>query len=439
MAMIFDGVLLKKNVDKVQPKKKYDIVIQNNHKWYHYQKKNDVCISLEDVMESKQETDKYMVCYEEIHRLYTVFDNIDIFIKYLEKINKKYWHFYEVINGNQRQKIYFDIDIEVINKCVYDKITKDVISTEADIFCEGLLSNTVNQIEETLLGYGIMIDVSRDIIIFSSSDDKKKSFHIIVDNYYVQNNIDNRNIVNEILGDINNKYTQFIDNNVYSKNQQFRLYKSQKYRSSRVKRVIWEWNYFDELIRYDCGEIKEKDSKFYKIIKFNTIFKNSSISYVNNCRLIEVNDVSPKINNNLPNYSSIIIDKIILTELINRLPVELFQIYEINKIINNLILLKRKVVGYCNICARIHEYENGYLILSNNGIVTFSCRRNKDVYKKVADLTDILNQKIINNHAEKIVKLLHSNESQLDENNKSKPPKLTDSKQTELRKGIIKF
>ncbi len=55
----------------------------------------------------------------------------------------------------------------------------------------------------------------------------------------------------------------------------------------------------------------------------------------------------------------------------------LFQIYELYKVEDNKILLKRKCENFCTLCNRSHESDNGYLEIDENTNVYFHCRRNK--------------------------------------------------------------
>jgi hypothetical protein len=45
----------------------------------------------------------------------------------------------------------------------------------------------------------------------------------------------------------------------------------------------------------------------------------------------------------------------------------------------NVIVLDRIKPSYCNICKRIHEHENGYVIVIDDEQIWYSCRRGKGI------------------------------------------------------------
>ena len=92
----------------------------------------------------------------------------------------------------------------------------------------------------TLNDFNVIIDISTDILIFTSHNENKKSYHIIIDHYYHMNNLEAKAFYNEIISKISPNFTKFIDHSVYSSIQQYRIVGSQKVNSNRPKIIKLE-------------------------------------------------------------------------------------------------------------------------------------------------------------------------------------------------------
>lgn len=126
-----------------------------------------------------------------------LFDDYNEYHSYLS--NQKDKCFYELINGIQR--IYFDIDID--NKNDYkDNFDDDI-------------SSFINHIKS------IYKDAS--INVYTSHRINKLSYHIVITNIYVYDNIQCRARVDEIIKDFDKPIKKYFDTNIYRRYQQLRL------------------------------------------------------------------------------------------------------------------------------------------------------------------------------------------------------------------------
>ncbi|MCK9607570.1 MAG: hypothetical protein M0R33_14105 [Methylomonas sp.] len=156
--------------------------------------------------------------------------------------------YHEVIFGDCRQKIKFDVDISVKDIVLYEKMR--------DMGYE-LIDNLINAIHSYFEDCGISL-MQRDIILCSScydedvsslSDDAKKggllekvSFHVVVDKS-VNSNIEAKRICEAIIQRIPQEFRQFIDAGVNKRIQNLRILGERPFKegkmSPRVKRVVF--------------------------------------------------------------------------------------------------------------------------------------------------------------------------------------------------------
>jgi hypothetical protein len=294
-------------------------------------------------------------------RLFNRFSNVDKFMEYIQRIPIEKWHFFEYILGFQKQKLYFDIDI----KEPKPNVVKD------------LLDYLVNAIKLVLAKKDVNILLSKDILIFSSNskDGSRYSYHVILDNYYLDNNEENKSLAMEILSMIPQHLNYYIDNSMYSQKQQLRMLYSSKVNSGRVKIHVSNWEH--------CGLIINQN------IPANELFRRSCVTVTDYCTKINNIVFEVKcIDNTHKKLLSSVFEKIKSSEL--------FRIYEVDKREGNLICLRRKCPGMCTICNRVHEHENAYLVVRSDGGVYFYCRRNNNKNKLIAVLDEISDEEALN-------------------------------------------
>lgn len=260
---------------------------------------------------------------------------------------------YEIIKGDVSQKIYADIDIELVD----DPLDSNFSHSKEEKY---QISNTITEAYiESLIKIVPSIKKS-DIMVFNSHSNKKRSFHIIVDRWYVQSASHNKELFKNIMENIPLEYRKYFDYTMYKSIQYFRIFLSTKCGKNRYKMLdneksTWnsDWNF-------------NNPAEFIK-----EIFLSSLITYTCSCFLIPIeikemtnNVVSREIDEKT--YSHII-------KAFNNFPDR--NAFEILKERDTCILLLRRRPTYCSVCQRTHENENPFLFVGPSGRIYFNCRR----------------------------------------------------------------
>lgn len=251
--------------------------------------------------------------------------------------NKENGHFYEVIKGNQMQKIFFDLDMEISEL------------------------GTINPYDvlESLIESVIKLGVNKNSILVCETQcnlKKKYSFHVIILRAVLT--CDHaRRFAEMTIEQMHQDYSKFIDKSVYSKNRQLRLVWSSKLRTNssienpKIKKIneeyssckFYQFEIFNILMtlitNIDGLELFSIEIKEKKIKKYDLIFKDHHYS-----------DIQALI----PDYAT-------------------FERQE-----ENFVILKRICPSFCVVCQRIHHYENPYLIIREDGFVELCCRRSHE-------------------------------------------------------------
>jgi len=243
------------------------------------------------------------------------------------------------------------------------------------------------------------LDLARDVLIYSSHGSSKKSFHVIVNNYCHYDNKEARRLYDLVFERLSNhinpgetcsmgkKYPhlrKWIDPNVYSSKQQFRILGSQKVRSNRPKILEKVWYYQGNPIEHKYVETPESPGHEMILQLEESLVSNTSSCNILPSFLDETNPSNTLGSNILCRDVEDISMELAVRALklcaakanitINdpKFP------YKINSIRGGLVLLKRIRPSRCQICKRIHEYENPYLIIVGSEdikTVFFDCRR----------------------------------------------------------------
>lgn len=378
--------------------------------WHYFLVPNQQYTSLIDKIGEELILQKFVVCLNipssngKNKHFFTAFDSHLDFIHYIKNIPREQWCFFEVILGDQPQKLYFDIELYVSDLSPHENV---------DSFCNRLLTNLVSRIIDTFNEHNVNLNIDRDILLFSSSNNIKKSYHVIVDNYAVINNIENKALAGEILNGFPQEYSKFIDKSMYSSKQQLRLFQSQKPGSGRPKIFVGEWMYGSDLIKYPYQSTNASDDYIKEAFKFTTLFSSSCVTVTSNCKIISI---SPKIQTQQKIFKSS--DEgdcdIMTEEVIKAIPMRInpaiLQIYSIYKTTGSLISLKRQKPAKCTLCNRIHENENAFLRVSRLGKVYFHCRRNDQQSRIVADVSDLIpGADLTQNHALALINNIKKN------------------------------
>ncbi|MEM3063420.1 MAG: phage/plasmid primase, P4 family, partial [Nitrososphaerota archaeon] len=183
---------------------------------------------------------------------FTIFESPQGIEDQILKLKKEDRVFYECVRGPQ--KMHVDIDIaqedvdNFINKNLLTPITLDQLADELfPKIIDGLL---------TFEDYCNGPLYPEDLVICSSHRERKKSWHILINNYYFPNEIYTKYLYQKLIEYLkeNSKFDirvleKFIDRNVYSRMQQWRLTGCHKINCDNTKEIVNEWKYNDRIIK----------------------------------------------------------------------------------------------------------------------------------------------------------------------------------------------
>lgn len=301
-----------------------------NREWYYNYIKKEGKLTLSDIYTEEEVNDGLLISLRyKGSKLFSLFRDYIEFLEYNDKVIESKRCFFEVILGQKKQKPRFDIDIEKVGNLeeMGNKVVTKLINTFVDIIQD--------------------IDFKKDLMIFTSHSDTKRSFHIVINNYYHNNNLEAREFYNIIKSKIDGKYSKYIDHAVYSKFQQFRVLGSQKEDSNRPKIQLMS----------------------FKKLTFSPVtFRESLVTYTKNCKYIKGIVVKESLCHNIDglDLSSNTID-----EIMKLIPDETLTISNVK---GQMIMLRNNKGYYCSACDTTHEHENPFMLLIGNSVF-FNCRR----------------------------------------------------------------
>lgn len=283
---------------------------------------------------------------------YLVFDTPAQFKFFMESLSPEERTFEEVIYGDRKQRIKFDIDIEIDKLNLYIK-DNDIKNTQEETVSM-ILNETINAILEEFIeiytcGFlkaNIPIDklnlTNEDILITSSSSHEKYSFHLYLapKKFCVPNSNDAHILTKFIIKAVSHK---FIDAGVNKSIQNLRITGNHKPNNKRVKEIIGAGEWLDTIVSYFDDEVEvlpPLDPNGDVIIKPN----------------------------------SIPLDNIIAEEAL-KIAAPYIKNFTVRKIENNNILLNRLKPTNCIFCNRIHDNDNTLYININSPKVYLACWR----------------------------------------------------------------
>ena len=308
-------------------------------KWYNFLIRNETNKYL--LQYEKVSSSSLIICQETETRKFCKFKTYFDFYKYIStNVNINYHCFYEVIFGHLPQKIYFDIDIPILEEEITYLESKNILLE--------LITCIKNEIPCIL---------DSDIMIFNSHGPNKYSYHIVVDNWCFLDNKLNKLFYKIIMEKYPQKYHKFIDDSMYKSIQQFRIYNSHKWNTSRTKYLDVNSKWILDTSIYSDENLKE----LY-------ILGSSLISNISNCKILPF--YKEKIEN-IINYEILDVN---IDKIINKCKTMMNFPFNFVKTENNLIILERMEKSYCKACDRIHDNIDPYLIVIDN-TVYLNCRR----------------------------------------------------------------
>lgn len=303
---------------------------------------------------------KLIIKYDDKNGFYkfTVFESPWELYQHIFSLPKYLRTFFEVVTNLTCRKPHFDIDFVVNNPKELDDI--DVIS-EVVSGCQKVMNNK--------------LDLAEDIIVLQSHGWKEKaykvSYHIIIDNYYLQTEKHAKEFCKNVMACMND-YHEYIDDKIYSSIRQFRLIGNCKYKSNRFLHHVSKWNYFGTPIT----SIKRDDYRLF----FSTL-----VGVTGHCQKIEIELPKKELEYNSHEARD---DEV--SDAMEKLH-DYFKTHDIEAefrvrdVQNSLIILDRVESSLCPVCNVIHDSENPYLILTKDKEVLFNCRRS-DRFINIGDV-----------------------------------------------------
>lgn len=307
-----------------------------------------------------------IVCFINYHgqRLFGYFRSYIEFAKYQLNIPNPHRTFFEIILGHIPQKPHFDLDFKLSE-------------LSPDIDPEMVKDRLVEVIIKTLAGDGVKLDLTRDLLLFTSHGSKKKSYHVIIDNYAHKDNLEAKAFYQTIVKLLPENEQKYIDHSVYGPTQNFRMVGSQKLNSNRPKKLETCWNYQGQEIKYCYPEIPD-DERHLMVIELEV----SLVSYTLECMPLPSFVPETKLPGGMSVMDSDFDEEVgqqafqLLAEA-GGVPTNSPKFpYGYRHMQGNLVILKRLMPSYCRICQRVHENENPYLIINPITLkIYFHCRR----------------------------------------------------------------
>jgi hypothetical protein len=302
-------------------------------------------------------------------RLYSVFKSYLEFGMFQLKLPQHERCFYEIILGESNQKPHFDIDIDIKADGNNNNNNNNIIDGNK------VTNNLITAILTVLSEKGIDLNLSTDILVYTSHGKEKQSYHVVINNYCHVNNMEAKAFYNEVINHVPEEDRQWLDSAVYSPTQQFRIVGSQKIGSDRTKILHKKWEYNGSIIEHRYPE--NPDSPEHEMVMN---LEASIVGFTGNCKFLPVFVLDEPVKEYVDCDDVETKDAIAAIQLVasagkisvhdSRFP------YKFAGINGPVIMLKRIRPSKCKICQRVHEHENPYLlIMGEEKNVYFFCRR----------------------------------------------------------------
>jgi len=302
-----------------------------------------------------------------LFRLYSLFKTYIDFARYCLKLPQHMRCFYEVIIGEFIQKPHFDLDLDLEENNLSEEQVKEIFN------------NLINSIVDEFKNKSLELDLSRDVCVYSSHGKTKRSYHIVINNFCHANNHEAKAFYYCIMEKLPPEYVKngWVDDSVYSLSQQFRCLGSQKFEKNRIKKLVEEWSFNDEIIKHKYIEEPEDENHLF-LIQLEESLVGARTS---TCKILPSYE-TPKEYKETTFESTETLDYVKTKQILDifaasvglkwgdsRIP------YKFDKVEGPFIILKRTKPSKCKICYRIHEHQNPYLLLTPSGDIYFHCRR----------------------------------------------------------------
>lgn len=327
---------------------------------YIYQPDSTIPVLSGDVLNNNYSRDeiceKFVTRYESNKKSsYRVFQSQSKFLSFLEACPEEQRCYHEVIFGWQKQKLKFDLDMEMP--------AIDAFQQDSSASRQEKANEILNVVLESITDMFFMIYFTDcDILICNSSSKDKFSYHIIITSHYVNDCTNAKMFTKNVLNAIPRGYKQFVDHNVNKQTQNFRMVNCHKAKSNRFKRIY---------ATYEDNKVTLIPTKLQKEYIELTI-----ITDVSKC--VELpSRVEETVNKTHAEFTADDIDRILEIAAAN---VSDFSSHRMNKTNGRMITFMRSEPSYCEVCERTHHTDNSMILFApiNDNVcdVFLKCRRN---------------------------------------------------------------
>ena len=317
----------------------------------------------------------YIICFtpppgflkgHEIKRLFAFFDSHVEIYEYLQKFETHNRCFYEVIFGELPQKPHFDIDVNS-----EDILPGDDMNYVARLLCDSVVLSC----QEQLLEMGVVLDFSRDLLMYSSNGENKKSYHIVINNACHSNNKEAEAFYFLVMQKVKQRgperYSFCVDPKVYSRKQQFRMIGCTKAGAARQK-IFLESFWIGEC---EYKHVYDEDVTEPGMLIL-TMIRESLVSFVSGCSFL------PNLlkENTYHRYESEDMEEDQVGECMKLLKGngELCRggtcPFSFISMKGSIISLKRERPSFCPLCNKTHQHENPYILTTQSRVI-WNCRR----------------------------------------------------------------
>ena len=358
------------------------------HQWFYHLRSKNGNSGLLSYFNSDQIATGLIVCYtptsmydfatqsyiklDKEQYLFGYFRCYADFWLYSQSIYPKYRCFHEVVLGSHNQKPHFDIDID-----------KSKINTDLKTIANKVLYACLKSIVIVLQKNGVVINNDQDILIYSSSNDTKASYHIVINHWYHSNNLEAQGFMEDVIAYIlaekllSRDECVFIDKQVYSSTQNFRIVDCNKFGKNRIKKFIPQMSFAsDSSLNYKHIFVEEKTNPYEDIEKYSrVVLYESLLTFTHACKpLPNFAKIVPRSDNNCNSeFFEDVVD--IVMDNLNSL-FKGSSPYEYQEIKDMTLILKRidNCTDFCPICKVNHDKIGAYVTLFNNQFY-FGCYR----------------------------------------------------------------
>jgi len=293
--------------------------------------------------------------------------------------------FHEVIIGSNLQKIKFDIDIESeisgeieiggesTNEIIIANINVIIIAN-INVIIDSIIEEFDSQYQITLTYEDILVSDSSGIIYKKDVKFWKYSYHIIINNYYVQNNIEAGNFTDLIYQKLPEYIQPYIDLGVNKKLQNFRLLGCAKFTQypNKLCTLPLRHKKLSELFNSKIKGVKYED------------FIIGAISEIEIEKILP--EIAKTVNFKNANSKKITIEQNEIDFILNWLDSNnITKDHILRGVIGDIISYNRiGNIENCRICNRIHENDNSLYIqikkTKNKVSLIEYCHRNSNKF-----------------------------------------------------------